>query len=147
VLYGVPGTGKTHKAIDLANSVVQGAPENTNVKKVQFHPGYSYADFIIGIRPVTTVSGQVNYRTTKGVLYEWAEKAVKHQGQNFCLIIDEINRANLAEVLGEAMYCLEYRGEKEYIQLPQIIESEKEPEGERDRLMAENDSTCLATST
>jgi hypothetical protein len=123
VLYGVPGTGKTHKAKDLATSVIRGA-SGENVKIVQFHPGYSYADFIIGIRPETTVSGQVNYRTTKGVLYELAEQAAKQPDQKFCLIVDEINRANLAEVLGEAMYCLEYRGKGHPIKLSQVIESD-----------------------
>jgi AAA domain (dynein-related subfamily) len=126
VLYGVPGTGKTHKARDLANSVIRGASED-NVKIVQFHPGYSYADFIIGIRPETTVSGQVNYRTTKGVLYELAEQAAAQPDQKFCLIIDEINRANLAEVLGESMYCLEYRGNTNHIRLPQVIEKDDGP--------------------
>ena len=123
ILYGVPGTGKTHKARKLAEELT----ERDAVKIVQFHPGYSYADFIVGIRPETTAGGQVNYRTTKGVLYEWAEKAAKRPDRNFCLIIDEINRANLAEVLGEAMYCLEYRGEEHHIHLPQVIENEDGP--------------------
>ena len=131
VLYGVPGTGKTHNAKQLAQSVTgQAAPHGQPgdaIKIVQFHPGYSYADFIVGIRPETTADGQVNYRTTKGVLYEWAERAANCPDQKFCMIIDEINRANLAEVLGEAMYCLEYRGDTNHIQLPQVIENDGGP--------------------
>ena len=119
ILYGVPGTGKTHKALELAQGVV-GAGHNDRIRTVQFHPGYSYADFVIGIRPVVN-GGAVTYEARRGVLYECAEQAAANQNQNFCLVVDEINRANLSEVLGEAMFCLEYRGPDKRIRLPQTL--------------------------
>lgn len=119
ILYGVPGTGKTHKALELAQGVV-GAGHNDRIRTVQFHPGYSYADFVIGIRPVVN-GGAVTYEAHRGVLYECAEQAARNPDQKFCLVIDEINRANLSEVLGEAMYCLEYRGPNVGIRLPQTL--------------------------
>ncbi len=124
ILYGVPGTGKTRTAMNLAGQLLRGnAPEQPaedSVKVIQFHPGYSYANFIIGISPTVT-NGQVTYETKAGILYDRAKIAQQKPNQDFVLIIDEINRANLPEVLGEVMYCLEYRGEQGMVSLPHII--------------------------
>jgi hypothetical protein len=71
VVYGVPGTGKTHTALtDLGPTVAT----SENIHRIQFHPGYSYADFIIGIRPQTTGT-DVAYPVVPGVLYRLAAEA------------------------------------------------------------------------
>ncbi len=79
---------------------------------VQFHPSYGYEDFIRGIK-VSTKAGTdtIMYETVNKVLGSIAELAKKHPKTKFFLIIDEINRANLATVFGELIYGLEYRTE------------------------------------
>ncbi len=79
---------------------------------VQFHPSYGYEDFIRGIKVSTKPgSDSILYETVNKVLGNIAELAKKHKKTKFFLIIDEINRANLATVFGELIYGLEYRME------------------------------------
>ncbi len=106
ILQGPPGTGKTFVAERLARHIVS---ETTGFwEAVQFHPAYSYEDFIQGIHP-TLENGHLTYRLQEGRFLNFCRRA-KLAGTNPCvLIIDEINRANLARVFGELMYLLEYR--------------------------------------
>ncbi|WP_096200028.1 AAA family ATPase [Bacillus sp. FJAT-45350] len=88
---------------------------------VQFHPSYGYEDFIRGIEVTTTKKSNIKYDTVNKVLGKIADLAYKakekHENKEvtsitkFFLIVDEINRANLATVFGELIYGLEYRGE------------------------------------
>lgn len=79
---------------------------------VQFHPSYGYEDFIRGIKVSTKKdSDTIMYETVNKILGSIAELAQNHKNTNFFLIIDEINRANLATVFGELIYGLEYRQE------------------------------------
>ena len=77
---------------------------------VQFHPSYGYEDFIRGIKVSTEKeSDTIMYETVNKVLGNIAELAKVNENTKFFLIIDEINRANLATVFGELIYGLEYR--------------------------------------
>jgi 5-methylcytosine-specific restriction protein B len=108
ILYGPPGTGKTFIAEQLAKHLIGGG--NGFSELVQFHSAYSYEDFIQGIRPQSQ-DGELKYSLAPGRFIEFCKKAESCEG--LCvLIIDEINRANLAQVFGELMYLLEYRDKK-----------------------------------
>ncbi|MEV4524881.1 DUF4357 domain-containing protein [Streptosporangium sp. NPDC049304] len=109
IFYGPPGTGKTYLALELAK-FFGGGPEQ--VKLVQFHPSYAYEDFFEGFRPQEDlVSREVAFRLTAGPLRELADLASREGNRNIphFLLIDEINRANLAKVFGELYFLLEYR--------------------------------------
>lgn len=76
---------------------------------VQFHPSYSYEDFVRGYRPTLLDNGQAGFELKDGPFLRIAREAEQDPGRNYYLIIDEINRGNLAKVLGELYFLLEYR--------------------------------------
>ena len=79
------------------------------VTLVQFHPDYAYEQFIQGYRPRSLPSGQITWEIRNGTLLQAAERAQKVPGLAHYLVIDEINRGNLAKVFGELYFLLEYR--------------------------------------
>lgn len=122
ILYGPPGTGKTYQAKKLASSILGESDiekvkfpiigEKGSFSIVQFHPNYTYEDFIGGISPKLD-GNSLSYTLKEGKFKVFCDKAAEkeNEGKKFVFIIDEINCANLSAVFGELMYALEYRGE------------------------------------
>lgn len=104
VLQGPPGTGKTRTAKQIAKKL------DAEMFFMQFHAETTYSDFIYGLRPKIT-SNQLSYELIKGELTKAIESANKPENKEkkVLLIIDEINRANLANVLGPIFYLFEHK--------------------------------------
>jgi 5-methylcytosine-specific restriction protein B len=120
ILFGPPGTGKTF--------ALQPYLRDSKASLLTFHPSYSYEEFVEGIRPEAT-GGQLSYKIRKGVFYRACLEAIQKAGYATLadclndtpenrshklkkapaqyLLIDEINRANVASVFGELITLLE----------------------------------------
>lgn len=98
ILQGPPGTGKSR----VANQILQETYGGNGII-VQFHPSTTYEDFVAGLSPDVTESN-LRFSARSGHLLEAARKAAE---QPALLVIDEINRADLGRVLGEAIYLFE----------------------------------------
>src|SRR5919199_1233167 len=80
-----------------------GRKDPSRVDMVQFHPSYSYEDFVQGYRPIEGGG----FGLKPGRFYEFCQQAAADRSSTHVFIIDEINRGNLSKILGELMMLLE----------------------------------------
>ena len=128
ILYGAPGTGKTYITAEYAlaileNREVDETPRTPAQRKAlmeqyrtfvaqerivftTFHQSYGYEDFIQGLRPVSAAGG-MDFVPVDGVFKRIADTASEHPQDNYVIIIDEINRANISKVFGELITLIE----------------------------------------
>lgn len=106
IFYGPPGTGKTYLVKNMIDLVCQG--DTSRYEWVQFHPSYTYEDFIEGIKPTgITENGSVKLELVNGIFKELCIRAKKDKDNKYYFIADEINRANLSAVFGETLSLIE----------------------------------------
>jgi 5-methylcytosine-specific restriction enzyme B len=98
VLQGAPGTGKTRMAEQVREAYFAGRGMT-----VQFHPAVTYEDFVVGLSPDASEKN-LRFDIRRGWLLDAARAATEAP---FLMVIDEINRADLGKVLGEAIYLFE----------------------------------------
>lgn len=106
ILYGPPGTGKTRLAL-MAIKELQTEGSVGEVESVQFHRKFSYEDFIEGFSP-----SENGFTRKSGIFLSFCSIA-KVSDKIAVLMIDEINRADLASTLGEVLFALEDRDERQ----------------------------------
>lgn len=80
ILYGPPGTGKTFIAEHLAMHLIGG--KNGFYEVIQFHPAYTYEDFIQGIRPQMGQSKELLYLPVKGRFLDFCEEANRCESED-----------------------------------------------------------------
>lgn len=104
ILKGPPGVGKSFLARKLAH-VITGSndSEKDTILSLQLHMNYSYEDLMLGYRPE---EGGL-FSIKKGSLYTFCEQAMAEPELKFVCIIEEMNRADLGNVLGEMLQLLE----------------------------------------
>ncbi len=119
VYYGPPGTGKTHRVTEAIaqRAILEDRSVAEMSRVVQFHPSYSYEDFIEGLKPVNNPGGGIALVHTPGIFMRFCDEAMKalredrmagkKHPRTFYFVADEINRAELSRVLGEVLVCLE----------------------------------------
>ncbi len=129
ILYGAPGTGKTYSAEMNINRIIEEDFHNKDINedrflKVQFHPSYSYEDFMEGLKPVLDKNGNFSLELKEGDFTKFCKIASEYEKDyiesaekdkmkyTFFFLVDEINRAELSRVFGEIMYALDKRGNK-----------------------------------
>lgn len=116
IVFGAPGTGKSYK-INEDRKALLGEDGESNYERVTFHPDYSYAHFVGTYKPVMernsdgTPSNNIAYKFVPGPFLRVYVKALQsgrtEKPEPFLLIIEEINRANVAAVFGDVFQLLD----------------------------------------
>jgi 5-methylcytosine-specific restriction enzyme B len=114
IIQGPPGTGKTRMATELLCMNYEGHGQSR-----QFHPNTTYENFIGGLAPVIATDAiGLRFQPSRGFLMEAAAQALADPTHSYLLHIDEINRADLGKILGEAIFLLEPTDPDRKVDLP-----------------------------
>lgn len=110
IVFGAPGTGKSYK-LEKDSKVFEDRKE-----RVTFHPNYSYANFVGTYKPVVGENKKdITYKYVPGPFMRIYVEALNHPNEQYLLLIEEINRANVAAVFGDVFQLLDRKnGKSEY---------------------------------
>lgn len=104
LLYGVPGSGKSHTIeTNYCNDF-------SLMERVVFHPDYMNTDFVGQILPTIKGEGdekEITYDFTPGPFTRVLNKAINDPGKHYYLVIEEINRGNAPAIFGEIFQLLD----------------------------------------
>ena len=121
IYFGAPGTGKSFNLNNEIKNLLK-CYEN-NYERVTFHPDYTYSNFVGTYKPVPKGDSEISYEFVPGPFMRILVKALQKPSQPFALIIEEINRANVAAVFGDVFQLLD-RDNMDYNSEYQINASE-----------------------
>lgn len=116
IIFGAPGTGKSH----LLEKDRKQYFDDAHYERVTFHPSYTYSQFVGAYKPValknTESKDDITYSFVPGPFCRTLAKAIQNPSENFLLVIEEINRANVAAVFGDVFQLLDRdeSGKSEY---------------------------------
>ena len=109
LLYGVPGSGKSH-SIDEYLKKEQNIPDKY-IRRVVFHPDYTYSDFVGQIMPVLTADKdgekRITYKFVSGPFTDILKTAYSAPEEKCCMVIEELNRGNAPAIFGEIFQLLD----------------------------------------
>ena len=112
ILFGAPGTGKSYKMNEAQKDLLK---DGGGFERVTFHSDYSYAHFVGTYKPVSNESGEISYEYVPGPFMRTYVAAMKSANSDnpkpYLLIIEEINRANVAGVFGDVFQLLDRNDE------------------------------------
>ena len=122
ILFGAPGTGKSFTLNREKDLLLADGGE---YERVTFHPDYSYANFVGTYKPVPCKDSDdkdaITYSYVPGPFMRTYVKALQNSKTDtpkpFLLVIEEINRANVAAVFGDVFQLLD-RGDDEVSEYP-----------------------------
>lgn len=114
IFFGAPGTGKSYSLKKEANELVYNNKEQ--IERVTFHPDYTYANFVGSYKPIMKTSSddseyRIAYEYVPGPFMRTLAKALKNPDKPYVLIVEEINRANVAAVFGDVFQLLDRTSE------------------------------------
>ena len=104
IYFGAPGTGKSYNLNQDKAVLLKDFPDN--YERVTFHPDYCYANFVGTYKPVPE-DDSITYKYIPGPFMRVLKKAIENPNEPFLLIIEEINRANVAAVFGDVFQLLD----------------------------------------
>ena len=103
IYFGAPGTGKSYNLNQDKEKIIK---DENDYERVTFHPDYSYANFVGTYKPVPKADS-ISYEYVPGPFMRSLVKSLKYPEKPFLLIIEEINRSNVAAVFGDVFQLLD----------------------------------------
>ena len=114
IYFGAPGTGKSYKLNQEKEKLF--VDNEGTYERVTFHPDYTYANFVGTYKPVPIINDDgeedISYKYVPGPFMRMLVEAFKYPKNNYLVLIEEINRANVAAVFGDVFQLLDRLTEK-----------------------------------